>query len=149
MSDTNNGELFAAQQMAQPPSYTGAPRTVPNRGAIFYDSGTWQVPVGAKTVYVSATAGGGTPLGNAGDQSLQRVLTPANPLDTLTVTFAANGDVYVTNGTTQLLYLRVGAAYGKVAWQGTWGQNSGLPGAFGSGVDAGTPYPPILVFYWS
>ena len=58
MSDTNNGELFAAQQMAQPPSYTGAPRTVPNRGAIFYDSGTWQVPVGAQTVYVSATGRG-------------------------------------------------------------------------------------------
>lgn len=146
--DFKNGEIFFAQQMAIPFGYQNQPVAQRQRGAIFYASGTWTVPPGAGTIFCSASAGGGTPLGNAGDQSLQGTLS-AVPGDVLTVTMNPNGEVYVTKGATQLLFLRAGAAYGKIAWQSTWGQNSGLPGAFGSGVDAGTPFPPILVFYWT
>lgn len=146
--DTRNGELFMAQQSALPPYYTGPMPTPNNRGAIFYASGSWIVPLGATNVFVSATAGGGTPLGNAGDQLLHGQL-PVNPGDTLTVTMDGGGNVYVAKGSTLLLSLFAGDAYGKIAWQATWGQQSGLPGGFGSGVDAGTPYPPILVFYWN
>lgn len=146
--DQRNGELFMAQQSALPPYYTGPLPTPNNRGAIFYASGTWTVPLGATNVFVSATAGGGTPLGNAGDQLLHGQL-PVSPGDVLSVTMDAGGNVYVAKGSTLLLSLFAGDAYGKIAWQATWGQQSGLPGDFGSGVDAGTPFPPILVFYWN
>lgn len=146
--DTKNGELFAAQQMATPKWYTGPLPTPNQRGAILYDSGSWTVPLGANNVFVSATAGGGTPLGTAGQQTLQRWLD-VQPGDVLTVTMLPNGDLTLYVGSTLLLYLYAGRAYGKLAWQATWGQDSFIPGAFGSGVDAGTPFPPILVFYWN
>lgn len=146
--DFANGERFFAEMMALPPFYAGVRPAQNQRGAIFYDSGAWTVPLGATNVFIGATARGGTPLGNAGDQLLQWLL-PVAPGDTLTVQFASNGDVYVFDGSTQLVYLRAGAAYGKIAWQATWGQQSGLPGGFGSGVDVGTPFPPLLVFYWN
>jgi hypothetical protein len=147
-ANTKDGERFFAEQMALPPYYQGPLPTPNNRGIMLFDSGSWTVPLGATNVFVSATARGGTPLGNAGDQLLQWLL-PVAAGDTLTVQFASNGDVYVFDGSTELVYLRCGAAYGKIAWQDTWGQQSGLPGGFGSGVDVGTPFPPILVFYWN
>jgi hypothetical protein len=147
-NNTKDGERFFAEQMALPPYYQGPLPTPNQRGAMFFISGTWQVPLGATNVFVSATAGGGTPFGNAGAQLLQWAL-PVAPGDTLTVQFDPAGDVYVFDGGIELVYLQAGAAWGQQAWQNTWGQLSGLPGGFGSGVNAGIPYPPILVFYWN
>lgn len=146
--DTGNGELFAAQQMAQALTYTNL-QPVPNqRGAILYDSGSWTVPLGAKSIFVSATAAGGTPRGRAGEQVF-RMQLPVQSGQQINVNFLSNGDVSLYVGSTLLLYLFAGPAGGQDAWQSTLGKSSGIPGDFGSGVDAGRAHPPIVVLFWS
>jgi len=143
---TGAGARFAAIQSARLPFYVNTPPAPFQPTTIFYNSGTWTVPLGAKTVFVSATAAGGAPMGLAGRQALQKVLA-VNPGDVIQVAMQGNGDVYLSVAGTVILYLFAGAAYGKTAWQSQLGQDSGIPG-FGSGVDAGIPWPPIVVFYW-
>lgn len=148
--DYRNAELFMAIQSGVSGFYLNNLRTVvPNkRGAIMLGAGgTWTVPSGATNVFLSATAGGGSPFGLAGQQLFHQWLA-VKPGDVLTVTFDSLGNITVMDGAVQLLYLYAGPPYKKRAWQSTFGQSSGIAG-FGSGVDAGTPFPPILVFYWN
>lgn len=140
------GALFQAIQASKLPFYVNRPPSAFQSAPILYGSGSWQVPAGATSVFVSATAAGGTPLGIAGQQTFHKPLS-VKVGDLITATFLANGDVSLSVAGSVILYLFAGAAGGKTAWQ-TLGQDSGIPG-FGSGVDAGTPWPPIVVFYWA
>lgn len=139
--------LFAAIQMALPPYYIFKPPAPRTGHVILFATGTFQVPANTG-FFVSATAGGGTPNGVAGQQVLQRQLTGAKAGDILSVTMDVGGNVTISDGSTLLLSLYAGGANKKSAWQATLGQSSGIAG-FGSGVDSGPAFPPLVVFYWS
>jgi hypothetical protein len=140
------GMLFACIQAGPQPFYVNAIPPPNIIGAILMQSGVVAAPSSGAQVFVSAVAAGGAPMGSAGNQVLHH---PVNvpPGTTITVTIDANGDVILSQGSTQLLYLQAGAANMSQAWNGI-GSNSGIPG-FGSGTQQPPAFPAIAVFYWA
>ena len=141
--DANLADLFACQQAAVSQYYTGSKPT-PLNFQVFITSGSWTVPANTKTVYVSATAAGGSPFGGAGQQALKQQLKAAVG-DTVSVTIGQTVAVSV-NGAQQL-FLNPGGAYGKFQAQ-SWGQSSYIQG-FGNGADTGSGDPALAVILWS
>lgn len=141
--DANLADLFACQQAAVSQYYTGSKPT-PLNFQVFVTSGSWTVPPNTKTVYVSATAAGGSPFGGAGQQALKQQLKAAVG-DTVSV--AIGQTVAVSVNGSQQLFLNPGGAYGKFQAQ-SWGQNSYIQG-FGNGADSGPGDPALAVILWS
>ena len=141
--DANLADLFACQQAAVSQYYTGSKPT-PLNFQVFITSGSWTVPANTKTVYVSATAAGGSPFGGAGQQALKQQIKAAAG-DTVSVTIGQTVAVSV-NGAQQL-FLNPGGAYGKFQAQ-AWGQSSYIQG-FGNGADTGSGDPALAVILWN
>ena len=141
--DANLADLFACQQAAVSQYYTGSKPT-PLNFQVFITSGSWTVPTNTTTVYVSATAAGGSPFGGAGQQVLKQQLK-AVAGDTVSV--AIGQTVAVSVNGAQQLFLNPGGAYGKFQAQ-AWGQSSYIQG-FGNGADTGSGDPALSVILWS
>ena len=141
--DANLADLFACQQAAVSQYYTGSKPT-PLNFQVFITSGSWTVPANTTTVYVSATAAGGSPFGGAGQQVLKQQLK-AIAGDTVSV--AIGQTVAVSVNGAQQLFLNPGGAYGKFQAQ-AWGQSSYIQG-FGNGADTGSGDPALAVILWS